>query len=224
MEPLVLGLWRSPHVASAQLHEALVGPWAAAAIEGQGVGALSVSCALEDQGDLVHPDNLDALVYVDLEQAHGLDDVPARDELHPLCRRIDVWRVASRSVIPRNRAVLIGGEVPGIQRVSLVRRRADLSHAQFVRHWTETHAALARRHHPALIEYTQHDVRRAYSSGGRDVDGIAELWFPDREVLERRFYDSDEGRAIIRADVEQFVARRPGTTTLLRATVVRDAR
>jgi uncharacterized protein (TIGR02118 family) len=82
-----------------------------------------------------------------------------------------------------------------------------MSHDEFARHWTEQHAPLARTHHIGLADYTQHVVARSYTPGGAGIDGIAELRFRSRDDFEHRFYDSDDGREIIRADVQRFIAR-----------------
>ena len=94
--------------------------------------------------------------------------------------------------------------------VSFMRRAEGLNHEQFVRHWTEQHTPLALEHHPGLWNYTQHVVRRAYTPGGRDIDGIAELHFASRDDFDNRFFDSDDGRQVIMDDVARFMGR-PGS-------------
>ena len=49
-------------------------------------------------------------------------------------------------------------------------------------------------------------MRRAYTPGGRDIDGIAELHFATRDDFEQRFFDSDAGRAVIMEDVARFMS------------------
>ena len=169
------------------------------------------------------PDSLDALVSIGLDRAHDLDDVPDRDRLHAVCRRVDVWRVDVLRPKTWERTWPDGEWAPGVTRVSLVRRRPDLGHEQFVRHWTEQHAPLALQHHVGMADYTQNVVRRAYSPGGREVDGIAELRFRSRDDLEQRFYDSDAGKAAIRADVAEFIDLGAGNTTLMAELPLRTA-
>jgi uncharacterized protein (TIGR02118 family) len=98
--------------------------------------------------------------------------------------------------------------------VALVRRRPELTRAEFARHWAARHAPLARRHHVGVSVYVQHVVERAVTPGGAEVDGVAELGFPDREAFRDRYYDSDAGREAIAADVRRFIAR-PGPDTTL---------
>jgi uncharacterized protein (TIGR02118 family) len=98
--------------------------------------------------------------------------------------------------------------------VSFMRRAEGLTHQQFARHWTEQHTPLALRHHVGLWNYTQNVVRRAYTPGGGQIDGIAELHFRTREDFEERFFDSDDGRAVILADVKRFMGS-PGPETAI---------
>ena len=105
--------------------------------------------------------------------------------------------------------------------VSFVTRAEQLSHEQFARHWTEVHAPLARRHHAGLVDYTQNVVRRAYTPGGRRVDGIAELTFASRADLDERFYGSEDGKRLIADDVARFIQRVPGSPTLMIEHVLR---
>jgi hypothetical protein len=65
-----------------------------------------------------------------------------------------------------------------------------------------------------LWNYTQNAVRRAYTPGGAGIDGIAELHFRSRESFDTEFFDSDDGRALILADVKRFMAP-PGRETAL---------
>jgi uncharacterized protein (TIGR02118 family) len=100
--------------------------------------------------------------------------------------------------------------------VSFVRRLDGISHGQFVRHWSEVHAPIARAHHVGLADYTQNDVRATYTPGGAGIDGVAELRFRTRADFEDRFYDSDDGKAVIRADVKKFIGRSGISPTLMR--------
>jgi uncharacterized protein (TIGR02118 family) len=100
--------------------------------------------------------------------------------------------------------------------VSFMARADGLTHEQFARHWTENHTPLALRHHVGLWNYTQNVVRRAYTPGGGAIDGIAELHFRTRSDFVDRFFDSDEGRAVILEDVNQFMARPLPETSVMR--------
>jgi uncharacterized protein (TIGR02118 family) len=104
-----------------------------------------------------------------------------------------------------------------------MRRAEGLSHEQFVRHWIENHTPLARRHHIGLWNYTQNVVRRALTPGGAAVDGVAELHFRTRDDFENKFFDSDEGRAVILADVERFMMPPSKETALMRELLLKSA-
>jgi uncharacterized protein (TIGR02118 family) len=204
MEHLLVAVWRAPDADVTMVQDA----WAAAALAIDNVQSCTISLAEPDQGRFADGDPVDVLIALGLRQAHDLDDVPARGMLYGIAREVNVWRVDPRPAI-------VSDEPTSIKMVSFVTRAEHLSHEQFVRHWTEVHAPLARRHHAGLAEYTQNVVRRAYTPGGAGIDGIAELRFRSRDEFEHRFYDSDQGRDIIRRDVQQFIARPSGQAALM---------
>jgi uncharacterized protein (TIGR02118 family) len=219
----MVGLWRRAGVELAACHAQVIEQWWPAARERDSVAACTVSLADADQGSNTHePDanglvsNCDVVIALGLERAHDLDDVPERDALHAVARRLEIWRVDQHRQIEWERTWPDGEEAPGLKWVSFMRRAEGLTHEQFTRHWTEHHAVLARRHHVALWSYTQNVVRRAFTPGGADIDGIAELCFRSRDDLENRFFDSDEGADIIMADVKKFMAKPRGEAALMR--------
>ena len=76
-----------------------------------------------------------------------------------------------------------------IKSLSLLTRRAGLSHAEFVRHWLEIHAPLAHAV-PGVRRYVQNHIageRRRPDIPTTEilVDGIAELWYDDRAAMDR---------------------------------------
>jgi uncharacterized protein (TIGR02118 family) len=211
-----VAVWRAAGMTADGFREALVGEWSALALEVEGVLDLTLNLAAADQGIYTRqPDaegltsNVDGFVMLGLEQAHDLDALPGRDHLYRLARRVDVWRVRSQRPKAYDRTWPDGTEAPGVKLVSFMRRAEGLNHEQFVRHWTEQHTPLALEHHVGLWNYFQHVVRRAYTPGGRDIDGIAELHFATRDDFDNRFFDSDEGRQVIMDDVARFMGR-PG--------------
>jgi len=211
-----VAVWRAAGTTASDFRAALVDEWARLATETETLVDLTVSLAAADQGVYARkPDadgltsNADGFLVVGLVQAHDLDDLPGRDELYRLARRVDVWRVRTDRPKQYARTWPDGTEAPGLKLVSFMRRAEPMNHEQFVRHWTERHTPLALEHHPGLWNYTQHVVRRAYTPGGRDVDGIAELHFATRDDFEQRFFDSDAGQRVIMDDVARFMSR-PG--------------
>ena len=216
MEQLAVAVWRAAGTSPERFRAGLVAEWSVLALEIEGVVQLTVNLAAADQGVYTRqPDadgltsNVDGFVMLGLEQAHDLDDLPGRDDLYRLARRVDVWRVRSSRPKAYERSWPDGTEAPGVKLVSFMRRAEELNHEQFVRHWTERHTPLALEHHVGLWNYTQHVVRRAYTPGGRDIDGIAELHFATRDDFDARFFDSDAGRQAIMDDVARFMSR-PG--------------
>src|SRR5438105_12947392 len=74
-----------------------------------------------------------------------------------------------------------------IKSISLLTRKAGLTPEQFVRHWLEIHAPLAHAV-PGIRRYVQSHIveeRRRPDIPATDVeiDGIAELWYDDRESM-----------------------------------------
>jgi uncharacterized protein (TIGR02118 family) len=229
-EHLLVGIWRSPAVTAAEVTARVVGEWAPNALAHEALQSCTVSFAEPDQGPYTRePDaaglvpNCDALLALGLTRAHDLDDVPARDTLHALARRVEVWRVDTRSPLTWDRDWPDGEYAPGVKMVSFMQRAEGLTHEQFARHWTENHTPLAMRHHVGLWNYTQNVVRRAYAPGGAAIDGVAELHFRTRTDLEERFFDSDEGRAVILADVRRFMSRPRAETALMRELPLRTS-
>ena len=96
-----------------------------------------------------------------------------------------------------------------IKRVSLLTRKAGLSHEQFVKHWLEIHAPLAHAV-PGIRRYVQSHIleeqkRPDIPSTDVDVDGIAELWYDDRETMTRSLA-SPESKTL-QADGALFIGR-----------------
>ena len=74
-----------------------------------------------------------------------------------------------------------------IKSLSLLTRKEGLTHAQFMKHWVEVHAPLAHAV-PGLRRYVQSHIieerrRPDIQSTDLEVDGVAELWFDDREAM-----------------------------------------
>ncbi|MGH7304107.1 MAG: EthD domain-containing protein [Candidatus Rokuibacteriota bacterium] len=96
-----------------------------------------------------------------------------------------------------------------IKSVSLLTRRPGMTHAQFVKHWVEVHAPLALAV-PGLRRYVQSHIveertRPDIPATEVEVDGIAELWYDDRDVMARA-HASPEAKALF-ADGALFIGR-----------------
>ena len=96
-----------------------------------------------------------------------------------------------------------------IKSISLLTRKAEFTHEQFVKHWLEIHAPLAHAV-PGIRRYVQSHIldeqrRPDIPSLDVDVDGIAELWYDDREAMARAMA-SPEAKAL-HADGALFIGR-----------------
>jgi hypothetical protein len=78
----------------------------------------------------------------------------------------------------------------------------DLSHRQSDDHWRDQHAPLALASHSAMCDYKQLSVVANIS--GQPLDGIALCAFPTRQDLSQKFFNDDEAKAAIGADVAKF--------------------
>jgi uncharacterized protein (TIGR02118 family) len=96
-----------------------------------------------------------------------------------------------------------------IKSISLLTRRGELTHEQFVRHWLDVHAPLAHAV-PGLRRYVQSHIveeRRRPDIPATDVevDGIAELWFDDRDAMARAM--ATPAARALHADGALFIGR-----------------
>jgi uncharacterized protein (TIGR02118 family) len=96
-----------------------------------------------------------------------------------------------------------------IKRASLLARKPGMSHEEFVRHWAEVHAPLARAC-PGISRYTLTIVKS--SSTRKDVapfevqvDGIAELWFKNQADFDA--YQASPATKRLRDDGATFIGR-----------------
>jgi uncharacterized protein (TIGR02118 family) len=74
-----------------------------------------------------------------------------------------------------------------IKSISLLVRKPELTHQQFVEHWMNIHAPLAHAV-PGLRRYVQSHIvaertRPDIATLDVEIDGIAELWFDDLAAL-----------------------------------------
>src|SRR5262249_48497110 len=76
-----------------------------------------------------------------------------------------------------------------IKSISLLTRRPELTHEEFMRHWGEIHAPLAHAV-PEVSRYVQNHIqgertRPDIATTEVALDGVAELWYDDRAAMER---------------------------------------
>ena len=94
-----------------------------------------------------------------------------------------------------------------IKRISLLTRRPELTHDEFVKHWYEVHGPLARSV-PGLRRYVQSHIseemeRDDIETTALEVDGIAELWYDDKAAM-LKAHQSAEAQALF-ADGALFI-------------------
>jgi uncharacterized protein (TIGR02118 family) len=87
-----------------------------------------------------------------------------------------------------------------IKRISMVRRRPDLSHDEFVEYWLGPHAEIAREM-PGARAYV---VNVAHDPEAAGWDGFAEVWFDSVEAADVAFA-TEPFASRIKADRPKFV-------------------
>ena len=85
----------------------------------------------------------------------------------------------------------------------MLTRKDGMTHTQFVRHWVEVHAPGMRRYVQSHIveERKRPDIRAT----DVELDGIAEVWYDDREAMARAVA-TPEATALF-ADGARFIGR-----------------
>ena len=101
---------------------------------------------------------------------------------------------------------------PGVKMVCFVRRRADLTHEAYSRHWRERHGPLAVARQPGFWHYVQNHVVAYLTATTPDFDGIGELHYRSAEDVFHTF-DSEEGARLVLEDAQRFM-NHEGSTVL----------
>jgi uncharacterized protein (TIGR02118 family) len=96
-----------------------------------------------------------------------------------------------------------------IKAISLLVRKPGMTHEQFVKHWLEIHGPLALKV-SGIRRYVQSHIvderrRPDIAPIGVEIDGIAELWYDDRDTMTRALA-SPEMKAL-HADGALFIGR-----------------
>ena len=96
-----------------------------------------------------------------------------------------------------------------IKSVSLLTRKAGLSHEEFVKHWLEVHAPLAHGV-PGLRRYVQSHIvgertRTDIPTTDVEVDGVAETWYDDLAAMDRA--NASPEAKTLHADGALFIGR-----------------
>ena len=96
-----------------------------------------------------------------------------------------------------------------IKSTSLLTRKAGMTHEQFMTHWFDVHAPLAHAV-PGLRRYVQSHIieerkRPDIPATDVEVDGIAELWYDDRDAMARAL--ASPAAKALHADGALFIGR-----------------
>lgn len=96
-----------------------------------------------------------------------------------------------------------------IKRASLLARKPGMTHEEFVKHWAEVHAPLARAC-PGISRYTltiikSSSTRKDVAPLDAQVDGIAELWFKNQADFDA--YQASPATKRLRDDGATFIGR-----------------
>jgi len=88
-----------------------------------------------------------------------------------------------------------------IKVISMLKRRADLSHEQFSDYWYNVHAPFGNKIAPpeALsARYVQNHALKMKGGGDAPYDAVAELYFEDMAAMKRwiDWYNSDAGKPL----------------------------
>jgi hypothetical protein len=117
-----------------------------------------------------------------------------------------------RVICRRDRPATPGQPSPGFTAAFGLLAHPDLTHTQADSHWRDVHAPLALTHHAAMWDYTQLSVVdtiniNTNSGSGPSLpplDGIALCAFRSMEDLRTKFFNNDESRQAIIADINSF--------------------
>jgi len=91
-----------------------------------------------------------------------------------------------------------------VKLIFLCRRRADITHDEYVRRLLDGHVPLALRHHPRMRRYVVNIVE-GNPAGAPELDSIGLLCFDSPADFHERLYDSPAGARIVAQDVRGFM-------------------
>lgn len=97
----------------------------------------------------------------------------------------------------------VGERAPGLKWMLFVKRRPELSHADFLDHWHGVHVPLVLDRLEGIRRYVTNPVEESLFGTGEDYDGVAEIHFDDRESARRALA---AGGPDVDADTERFIA------------------
>lgn len=167
---------------------------------GLGTDQGSLRAAAEETGGVAyvsHPRQSENIPYSTMLRA-ATDEIEAVKAMADVALHVCYARAIKdeRDPLPPDRVI---GSFPLVA-------HPDLGHRQADDHWRDVHGPLALRSHSAMCDYTQLSIVATIS--GQELDGIALCAFETRDDLSNKFFDDDEARAAIEADVSSFADTR----------------
>lgn len=143
--------------------------------------------------------------------------MPSNHESTPTIRRRTLIGIAGLATFASAAEMVLSADPesgvphghPLIKRVSLLARKPEISHEEFVKHWVEIHAPMARAC-PGISRYTltivnSFSTRKDVTAFEIQVDGIAELWFKDQAAFD--LYQNSPATKRLRDDGATFIGR-----------------
>ncbi len=105
---------------------------------------------------------------------------------------------------------------------SLLKRKAGLSHEEFLRYWDERHGPLAASTLPQIRRLVHYHPLRLGEGAEPQFDGIAEAWVDDLPSFQAlvEWYLGEKGKAV-REDDENFVDGSASVTLLVEEKVIK---
>ena len=92
--------------------------------------------------------------------------------------------------------------------IALIKRRAELSRAEFRRHYEDIHVPLALRHLNQMSRYVRNHVTAERAPGPAGFDCLTEFWYPDQAALQGVLaYLQSAAAEPIRRDELSFMAK-----------------
>ena len=91
-----------------------------------------------------------------------------------------------------------------IKTIAVARRKAGMTHEEFIKYWGEEHAPLVKKIWPGLRKYVQNHL--VIEPGQKyESDGIVEMWYDDLASMKRAmaWVQTEEGKPI-RDDADKF--------------------
>lgn len=156
------------------------------------------------------PEQLDGISQLSFDDA-GAMQAAVDGDIGPRLVADEDHFIGRLRILTLEQHTVVAPPPPGtaIKRMSLLRRRADVSPEVFAREWQAVHGPLVMRQ-AGVLGYRQNRVTGRQSPKGCEVgyeglpiDGIVELWFADAAAIDAAF-GSPEGRETM-AHAQTFI-------------------